>query len=318
MPTAAGLETLSFNFADSLIDSTCQSPNTDGSLTFATMESPRMYEEVLPDIIVHKRDLSSSAFTFAEDTQFSDSLGQFDPTLETVVDLQELINSAIPTIASGEGPMILDNFLTQGELDLVEDNSSTGNINGDFLDISKFVPEPAQKLCMTHAGDLARNTNGRVGNSILTIKQEDLIPSCQGGLSDGFDSQICAADSQSSWSPSSSRCTTPGSPVVYECRKPGRKPSANGPIRPRKREPPKDTAEYYEKRARNNVAVRKSREKAKLRQDETETRVSQLSNENERLQKKVDLLTKELNVLKSLFINVGASLPDNFEDIISR
>jgi hypothetical protein len=116
----------------------------------------------------------------------------------------------------------------------------------------------------------------------------------------------------------SSRASTPRSPVVYECRKPGRKPSAGGPIRPRKREPPKDTAEYYEKRARNNVAVRKSREKAKIKQNITETRVQELTDENERLQKKVDLLSKELTVLKSLFINVGASLPDSFDDILSR
>ena len=154
---------------------------------------------------------------------------------------------------------------------------------------------------------------------ILTIKSEDLV-SCQAGsLPQSPDAY--SADSRSCWSPAStcsSRSSTSKEPIVYEIRKPGRKPSANGPIRPRKREPPKNTSEYFEKRARNNVAVRKSREKAKLRQGETETRVEQLTNENERLQKKVDLLSKELNVLKSLFINVGASLPDNFEEMLSR
>ncbi|KAK6185414.1 hypothetical protein SNE40_007656 [Patella caerulea] len=74
----------------------------------------------------------------------------------------------------------------------------------------------------------------------------------------------------------------------------------------------KGSEEYSEKRSRNNVAVRKSRAKAKERQKTTESRVQELSTENDRLQKKIDLLTKELNVLKGLFVNVGAALPESF------
>lgn len=183
----------------------------------------------------------------------------------------------------------------------------------------QFVPETVQKVCMTNSDTVTRSSQGD-SRQILTIKSEDLqgFAACQGGTYHSSSSvTIAPADSGAS-SPRSNRSSTPKEPVIYECRKPGRKPSANGPIRPRKREPPKDTPEYFEKRARNNVAVRKSREKAKLRQGETETRVSQLISENERLQKKVDLLSKELNVLKSLFINVGAALPENFEDILTR
>jgi len=78
----------------------------------------------------------------------------------------------------------------------------------------------------------------------------------------------------------------------------------------------KGTEEYTEKRARNNVAVRKSRAKAKEKQRETEGRVQSLVSQNEQLQKKCDLLTKELNVLKGLFLNVGASIPDEFLKLI--
>jgi len=67
--------------------------------------------------------------------------------------------------------------------------------------------------------------------------------------------------------------------------------------------------EYNKKRARNNVAVKKSREKAKTRIQETQSRVEQLSNENEELQTKVTLLSKELNVLRALFTNGGFTLP---------
>ena len=79
----------------------------------------------------------------------------------------------------------------------------------------------------------------------------------------------------------------------------------------------KGTEEYVEKRARNNVAVRKSRAKAKQKQRETEGRVKSLLEHNDQLQKKVDSLTKELNVLKGLFVNIGASIPDEFLKMMS-
>ena len=80
----------------------------------------------------------------------------------------------------------------------------------------------------------------------------------------------------------------------------------------------KGSVEYTLKRERNNVAVRKSRDKAKKRQKETEDKVKVLTNQNENLQKKVDLLTKELNVLKGLFANVGAALPKEYKQYIEK
>lgn len=73
----------------------------------------------------------------------------------------------------------------------------------------------------------------------------------------------------------------------------------------------KNSDEYRMRRQRNNIAVRKSRDKAKIKQQETEIKVQQLNEENERLQKKVDLLMKELTVLKSLFTNVGVPVPSS-------
>lgn len=58
---------------------------------------------------------------------------------------------------------------------------------------------------------------------------------------------------------------------------------------------------YQEKRRRNNEAVRKSREKTKLKQLETQAKVDSLTKENEALQTRVDQLSKELEVLKQLF-----------------
>jgi len=109
---------------------------------------------------------------------------------------------------------------------------------------------------------------------------------------------------------------TPG-PSTPSCR--GRRPhgsTAPYSSKSRRRHVEKGTQEYVDKRSRNNVAVRKSRAKAKEKARDTETRVKTLVDQNETLQKKVDMLTKELNVLKGLFLNVGASIPDEFLKLI--
>lgn len=79
----------------------------------------------------------------------------------------------------------------------------------------------------------------------------------------------------------------------------------------------KNSDEYRRRRERNNIAVRKSREKAKVRTRETEEKVKILIKENERLQKRIELLTEELNVLRSLFSNVGV-LPEHVHREINK
>ena len=68
----------------------------------------------------------------------------------------------------------------------------------------------------------------------------------------------------------------------------------------------KGSDEYRLKRERNNIAVRKSRFKSKQKYVETQHKVEELQEEKARLQSKVDFLTKELNVLRSLFSSTGA------------
>lgn len=88
----------------------------------------------------------------------------------------------------------------------------------------------------------------------------------------------------------------------------------------RKHIPVKDSEEWRHKRDRNNVAVRKSREKSKKRIHETEGRVKELEEENCHLQSKITLLSKELNVLKSLFTSAGVAQPPLCvkEELVSR
>ncbi|XP_036389372.1 CCAAT/enhancer-binding protein beta [Megalops cyprinoides] len=67
----------------------------------------------------------------------------------------------------------------------------------------------------------------------------------------------------------------------------------------------KDSEEYRQRRERNNLAVRKSRDKAKMRNLETQHKVLELTAENERLQKRVEQLSRELATLRNLLSATG-------------
>ncbi|KAF7651908.1 hypothetical protein LDENG_00104040 [Lucifuga dentata] len=67
----------------------------------------------------------------------------------------------------------------------------------------------------------------------------------------------------------------------------------------------KDSDEYRMRRERNNLAVRKSRDKAKMRNMETQHKVLELAAENDRLQKRVEQLSRELATLRNLLSATG-------------
>ncbi|KAJ8395931.1 hypothetical protein AAFF_G00026390 [Aldrovandia affinis] len=59
--------------------------------------------------------------------------------------------------------------------------------------------------------------------------------------------------------------------------------------------------EYRQRRERNNIAVRKSRDKAKQRNLEMQQKMLELGSENDRLQKTIEQLTRELTSLRNFF-----------------
>lgn len=73
----------------------------------------------------------------------------------------------------------------------------------------------------------------------------------------------------------------------------------------------KDSEEYRQRRERNNLAVKKSRMRSKQKAMDTQQRVNELKEENERLEAKIKLLSKELSVLKDLFLEHAHNLADN-------
>ena len=58
----------------------------------------------------------------------------------------------------------------------------------------------------------------------------------------------------------------------------------------------KDSEEYRKRRERNNLAVKKSRNKSKQKTQQTQQRVNELKEENQRLQEVLFTLLKKLNV----------------------
>ncbi|EMP35760.1 CCAAT/enhancer-binding protein beta [Chelonia mydas] len=101
----------------------------------------------------------------------------------------------------------------------------------------------------------------------------------------------------------SSSSSPPGTPNPSDSSKSGGGGYAGAPggKNKSKKSVDKHSDEYKIRRERNNIAVRKSRDKAKLRNLETQHKVLELTAENERLQKKVEQLSRELSTLRNLF-----------------
>ncbi|XP_075231221.1 inverted repeat binding protein 18 kDa isoform X2 [Lycorma delicatula] len=74
--------------------------------------------------------------------------------------------------------------------------------------------------------------------------------------------------------------------------------------------------DYRKRRDRNNAAVKRSRVKSRLRTQETLDRVHKLKTENDQLEEKIKLLSKELGFLKDLFLaHAGSAHGITLEDV---
>lgn len=114
--------------------------------------------------------------------------------------------------------------------------------------------------------------------------------------------QSVASGSNSNLSTSSLSSTPPATPNSAESgRGAGSALPGGGGKGKSKKSVDKHSDEYRLRRERNNIAVRKSRDKAKMRNVETQHKVLELSAENERLQNRVEQLSRELTTLRNLF-----------------
>ncbi|KAM9789596.1 CCAAT/enhancer-binding protein delta [Neosynchiropus ocellatus] len=131
-----------------------------------------------------------------------------------------------------------------------------------------------------------------VGARALPIKQE----SDWSDSDASFPAQIetCA---QTSVSLATGQPTPPSTPEPASSRGSPRKPGRDRG----KKAVDRFSVEYRQRRERNNIAVRKSRDKAKMRNLEMQQRLLELSSENDRLHKTVEQLTRELSGLREFF-----------------
>jgi CCAAT/enhancer binding protein (C/EBP) epsilon len=71
----------------------------------------------------------------------------------------------------------------------------------------------------------------------------------------------------------------------------------------------KNSVEYRLRRERNNIAVRKSRDKARRRILLTQQRAAQLTEDNQRLQQRLGQLSQELDTLRHVLAQRHAARP---------
>ncbi|XP_041375203.1 CCAAT/enhancer-binding protein gamma-like [Gigantopelta aegis] len=76
--------------------------------------------------------------------------------------------------------------------------------------------------------------------------------------------------------------------------------------------------DYKMRRRRNNVAVRKSRDKSRKKAKDTMEKVNRLRMENEALEMKVQTLSKELSVLKDLFLAHAGTVAEGNCSVVSN
>ncbi|XP_062575569.1 CCAAT/enhancer-binding protein beta-like [Saccostrea cucullata] len=244
-----------------------------------------------------------------------------DPVLENSVDIQELFDNSTQVNDETLEKLILDIKSNDIVQSVASSEDLTTLVNAAPVTV-QAQPVPDQSLIaqLSSFDNLEFVLNPEQVSSCLQSVRETLHSTGSAGSDDlDHSSSGSYVDSEASDQDLSSLVTPPPSPmdVEYVPRprgRPGRKPSAGGPVK-KKRQPEKGTREYFEKRARNNLAIRKCREKAKLKQVEMEERMQYLESENVQLKGKLDAMSKQLELLKNFVISNGANLPENIAKV---
>ncbi|CAH1779954.1 unnamed protein product [Owenia fusiformis] len=257
------------------------------------MEPPNFYED---------RNINRTSFSFQDGDHVAD-VTDLDPTLESSFNIQEFLAT---------NSELFPDFLEEKSTPKASSNLSDSDI---ICEIKAALEADSAKIERSMpAFNSENNLGGSWAESVVTIKREDISPAVTPGPS-AYSSPTHSASYYET--PVTSPCSSVGIPVTVS---PQTSPKSGSTRVNRKRSAAanRESEEYKAKRERNNIAVRKSRDKAKVRQVETERLVTTLRSDNQQLTKKVDLLQKELGVLKGLFLNVGLHLPSNYKKLISE
>ncbi|XP_076649069.1 CCAAT/enhancer-binding protein isoform X2 [Halictus rubicundus] len=253
----------------------------------------------------------------------------------------ELTDLNTPEISLDLQHLIDDSHFNDGLLDMLgANNGAVKHVRtpGYPRTTLAYMPQPVHSGASYHQGSNSCSDSNSSSSESPSIKEEPLDPAdyrrhCPqyppGGYSPVTNGPFAnGAPTFTTLTPSTVPGGHPGAPVHQP-------PPRGGPMKPvmahqhhantaaaaaaRKQTKAIDKAsdEYRRRRERNNIAVRKSREKAKVRSRETEEKVKLLVKDNDLLKKRIELLTEELNVLRSLFSSVGV-VPEQLHREISR
>ncbi|CAK9821023.1 CCAAT/enhancer-binding protein [Anthophora plagiata] len=252
----------------------------------------------------------------------------------------ELTDLNTPEISLDLQHLIDDSHFNDGLLDMLgANNGAVKHVRtpGYPRTTLAYMPQPVHSGASYHQGSNSCSDSNSSSSESPSIKEEPLDPAdyrrhCPqyppAGYSPVTNGPFAnGAPTFTTLTPSTVPGGHPGAPVHQA-------PPRGGPMKPvmahqhhantaaaaaRKQTKAIDKAsdEYRRRRERNNIAVRKSREKAKVRSRETEEKVKLLVKDNDLLKKRIELLTEELNVLRSLFSSVGV-VPEQLHREISR
>jgi hypothetical protein len=261
--------------------------NVGMEFNIAEMEPFNFYESETDSSTAGKKDESSHLPPLVG-SEFLDlpDLEEHSIDLQQLIDRSTVVQESPPQPSQDDQRDLLQDLLAQAlAASQVESTTSP----------DATAPMPVVKL------SISANANPTEASQqqIITITEDD-ISRLSSVSAASFLGEIAENDENSRDSASTSSLKSPT------------------PSKSRRKVYSKGTEEYKQRRERNNIAVRKSRDKTKRQQAETQQKVQELSDENDRLQKKVDLLSKELSVLKGLFSNIGAVLPDQLKDYFTK
>uniref|UniRef100_A0A8C5WEQ3 CCAAT/enhancer-binding protein n=1 Tax=Leptobrachium leishanense TaxID=445787 RepID=A0A8C5WEQ3_9ANUR len=121
-------------------------------------------------------------------------------------------------------------------------------------------------------------------------------------LSSSLHLQIAAcAQTSVSLQPTPPTSPEPCSSTSSACPSPTGRAPAGSKERSSKKNMDRYSPEYRQRRERNNIAVRKSRDKAKRRNIDMQQKLLELSSENDKLHKRIELLSRDLGNLRHFF-----------------
>lgn len=208
---------------------------------------------------------------------------------ETAIDFSQYIESmtAVPNLELCNDELFLDLFNTVKQERV------------DFYNMQSSVqPGGVQLLSAAYAAE--RKAGGALEKGLYNapIKQESEWSDSD--ASSSFPSQIeaCAQTSVSlpTGQPTPPTTPEPASSVSSAKSSPRKVGREKG-----KKAVDRLSVEYRQRRERNNIAVRKSRDKAKRRNMEMQQKLLELSSDNDRLHKTIEQLSRELSGLRDFF-----------------